>query len=289
VCQTKARGGRAVYSDLVTPPVNREPLKRIALIAWALSVPLLIPLEQFALGGVLLAMSAAATWLTRDPTFQRRFAVLLGCVALLSVAPINTRTDTTHALELGFFFALVVIAPWFLLRGERLENGERVISYQVFPKRWSRLEIAYVFISAPLAFAGLSIYFALSPEVPFNWTLPSTPQDEPLLRLFAGINAVGIWDELFFINTVYAVLRSLYGFWWSNLAQAVLYVSVLGDMAFTGWGPVFVAILALTQGIMFERSRVLIYVLVVHLIVDYFLFQAIIAAHYPGFRAWWHP
>jgi hypothetical protein len=267
---------------------SHDPPKRLALLTWALSVPLLIPLEQFVIGGAFWALSATATWLTRDRTFQRRFAVLLGCVALLAVAPINTRTDTTHALELGLFFALVVIVPWLLLRDERRSDGERVISYQILPKRWSRLEIAYVLISAPLAFAGLSVYFALSPEVPFNWTLPSTPGDESLLRLFAGINAVGIWDELFFINTIYAVLRSLYPFWWSNIAQAVLYVCVLNDMAFTGWGPVFVGILALTQGIMFERSRVLIYVLVVHLIVDYFLFQAIVGAHYPGFRTWWH-
>jgi hypothetical protein len=40
---------------------------------------------------------------------------------------------------------------------------------------------------------------------------------------------------------------------------------------------------------MFERSRVLIYVLAVHLIVDYFLFQEIVEAYYPGFSAWWHP
>jgi hypothetical protein len=40
---------------------------------------------------------------------------------------------------------------------------------------------------------------------------------------------------------------------------------------------------------MFERSKVLMYVLVVHLIVDYFLFQEVITAYYPGFKAWWHP
>ena len=273
----------------MTVTLQRETAKRLALLAWALSLPLLIPLEQFVLGGAFWALSAAATWLTRDSTFQRRFAVLLGCVALLAIAPINTRTDSAHALELGFFFALVVIAPWLVLRGDRLPNGESTITYTWFPKRWSRLEIAYVLMSFPLAFVGLSVYFGLSPAVPFNWTLPNAPRDEPLLRLFLGINAVGIWDELFFINTIYAVLRSLYGFWWSNLAQTLLYVCVLNDMAFTGWGPVFVAVLALTQGIMFERSRALIYVLAVHLIVDYFLFQAIIAAHYPGFCAWWHP
>lgn len=74
-------------------------------------------------------------------------------------------------------------------------------------------------------------------------------------------------DELFFINTCFAILRSLFPFWTANLAQSVIYTAVLYDMAFTGWGPLFVFTLAITQGLMFERSRILIYVLAVHLIV----------------------
>jgi membrane protease YdiL (CAAX protease family) len=103
-----------------------------------------------------------------------------------------------------------------------------------------------------------------------------------------GINGVGIWDELFFINICFAALRYLFPFRIANPAQAVIYTSVLYDMAFTGWGPVFVAVLALTQGFMYERSKVLIWVLIVHLIVDYFLFQAIVDHYYPDFSVWWH-
>ena len=44
-----------------------------------------------------------------------------------------------------------------------------------------------------------------------------------------------------------------------------------------------VYLFALTQGSMFEESENLLYVLVVHLIVDYFLYWEIIAGHYPGY------
>ncbi len=40
---------------------------------------------------------------------------------------------------------------------------------------------------------------------------------------------------------------------------------------------------------MYERSRVLLWVLIVHLVVDYFLFQGIVGAHYPELSVWWHP
>ena len=54
-------------------------------------------------------------------------------------------------------------------------------------------------------------------------------------------------------------------------------------------GPLLVLVLALTQGAMYERSRVLLWVLIVHLVVDYFLFQGIVGAHYPELSVWWHP
>ena len=257
-----------------------------ALLSLCAAIPLLVTLEQYALGAVALILSLVFTALTRDAVFQRRFALLIACTALLTVAPIATSTDTIPALTLGAFMIAVIVLPHWALSPPR-DSG--VIVYQWLPKHFSKLETAYVLMSIPLAWLGLRLYFTLSPEVPFNWTLPDMPSDDPLLRLFFGINAVGIWDELFFVNTVFAVLRSLYPFWTANLASSVFYVAVLNDMAFIGWGPIFVGVLAITQGIMFERSKTLIYVLIVHLIVDYFLFQEIITAHSPGFKAWWHP
>ncbi len=61
----------------------------------------------------------------------------------------------------------------------------------------------------------------------------------------------------------------------------MIYTSVLHKMAFTGHGTWIVYLFALTQGVMYEKSRVLLYVLIVHLIVDVFLVLAILQYHYP--------
>ena len=84
----------------------------------------------------------------------------------------------------------------------------------------------------------MSVYFfKWTPQMPLQWPLAGDLSHAQVARFITGINCVGIWDELFFINTVYAVLRSLYPARAANLAQAVVYTSVLYDMAFVGWDP----------------------------------------------------
>jgi hypothetical protein len=276
----------------------------LPLIAFAVAVVCLLPRQRWpewlwpwlvVLGATAFLLCCYSLWQSRSAILQSRFGVLLTCLVVLIVAPISTDTSNMAVLALGSCFAVVVIGPYLWSR--RYAPG--LIGFELWPRhfRWHLdwREIAYVLLSVPLAWGGFWLYFRLSPEVPFNWSLPAsalnidTPEIDALLRVFIGINAVGIWDELFFVNTVYALLRSLYPFWWANFGQSVVYTSLLYAMAFGGVGPLFVFTLAITQGIMFERSKNLLYVLVVHLIVDYFLFQAILSAQYPGFKAWWHP
>ena len=224
---------------------------------------------------------------TLEPPRRRKLYLALAApLLLLSFAPISTDTSAFGFLYLGACFLWALVLPAWLTRDER----PNPVTFAFWPKRLEPLEIFYVLISIPLAWAVFRLYFGvLSPEVPFNWTLPPEPDGGELLRLFIGINLVGIWDELFFINVGYALLRELFPARTANLAQAVVYTSVLYAMAFRGFGPVFVYLFALTQGAMYERSRVLLWVLLVHLIVDYFLFQEIVTAYYPDFSVWWHP
>ncbi len=255
------------------------PLRLSALVAFCAATVLLIPLE-IPLAGVPAWVLAAYLCLREgDRRFTRRMLVLLGAVAVLGVAPINTDTSTPHFTLLASIFLAVILIPYLILK--RTDPG--VIRYQLFPTRFRWLDLFYVAISIPLAWGAFELYFkVVSPEVPFNWALPPDPVAEQTWRLFAGINGVGIWDELFFVNTVFAVLRSIFPFRIANLGQAVVYTAVLYDMAFTGLGPFLIYVFALTQGSMFEESENLLYVLIVHLIVDYFLLAGILHAYYPG-------
>ncbi len=224
---------------------------------------------------------------TKESTYRRkRYLALAAPLLLLALTPITTDTSPRGFALLGASFTLSLLLPIFILWRER----PRPITFAFWPERLEPLDIFYTLLAAPLAWGAFALYFGvLSPQEPFNWALPPVPDNAELLRLFIGINLVGIWDELFFINVGYAVLRQLFGPRTANLAQAVVYTTVLWTMAFRGVGPVFVYLFALTQGVMYERSKVLLWVLVAHLIVDYFLFQAIVTAYYPDFSVWWHP
>jgi len=245
---------------------------------------LLIPLESYLLGGVSWLVALVLLLRVPEREFRLRMGLLLACVALLGVAPIHTDRSEGHFLSLGLFFVAVVLGPALVMG--RFDRG--VIRYRFWPRRFRALDLIYTLISIPLAWAVLHLYFfVVNPELPTHWPMPQPRTSESVWRLFVGINAVGIWDELFFVNTVYALLRSCFSFRVANLVQAVVYSSVLTDMAFTGIGPIVVFLFALTQGTMFEKSENLLYVLIVHLIVDAILVAAILGYHYPGYTPGW--
>ena len=232
------------------------------------------------MGGLVWALSLVLVLRDPQPAFRRRMGTVLAAVAILAVTPIHTGTSTLHFFTLGIPFLVLVAGPALLLG--RTDPG--VIRYRFFPEHFHWRDVAYVAVSVPLAWLVFELYFrVVNPEVPTHWMLPAVPNSDASWRLFFGINAVGIWDELFFVTTIFAVLRSIFPYRLANFAQAVLYASVLTDMAFTGIGPALVFLFALSQGAIFEESDSLVFVLVVHLVVDMFLLSAIFNHYYPGY------
>jgi hypothetical protein len=250
----------------------------VALISFCVATILLIPFHLFMAGGVFWLLSAGALALGGSSRERRNLGILLVCLLVLAFTPIHTGLSTAHFFTLGLPFLFVVLLPYLFMRWQA--PGEVV--WRLFPKRLAWKDIFYVMIAVPLSWVIIQGYFfTLTPDLAANWPLPSPYDPDAVNRLVLGINAVGIWDELFFINTVYVLLRGIYPSWISNLAQAVVYTSVLYTMAFTGAGPIIVYCFALTQGAMYERAGVLFYVLLVHLIIDVFLVLAILSYHYP--------
>jgi membrane protease YdiL (CAAX protease family) len=95
------------------------------------------------------------------------------------------------------------------------------------------------------------------------------------------VNAVGTWDELFFICTCFALLRRHFPVWLANLLQATIFASFLWELGYREWGPLLTAPFALLQGWVFTRTGSLTYVLAVHLLFDAIVFLAIVHAHNP--------
>lgn len=260
------------------------PRRLAMLICFALATILLIPAQQFWLGAVLAAASGALIFTDPETKVRRRLGMLLLTLLILGACDINPSLDNRNFLALGIAFTLVILIPYVM----QFWGDRGVIRYQFWPTHWRKHDVIYALLSIPLAWLVLRAYewgnlVLFDDELFRHWVLPPEPDETMIRRLFIGINLVGIWDELFFINTAFALLRSLFRFQVANVLQAIIYTAVLYDMAFTGLGAVVVFAFALTQGSMFEKSEGLLWVLLVHLIVDYFLVAFIVQTYYPTY------
>lgn len=255
----------------------QAPIKYVAvgaLCAAALPVLALPRVEGFgwAVLGVLAALAAGQ--------FRRRFSrhllLVVATVALLGLAPVNTDVSYRHMLTLGVLLIAVVVVPYRL---STQVFGERVI---VFPFRagraWTRREIGYLVVAGVGSYLLLPYYLADTRSY-LNWT--AEPDPGQLMRLFIGTNALGIWDELFFVGVCLALFREHLPFLPANVAQAALWTMFLYELGFRGWGPLIVFPFALSQGYVFRRSASLLYVITVHLTVDLVLFLALVHLNNP--------
>ncbi len=260
------------------------------LTTYVVATVLLIPAHQTIAGLIMLIACAAFVATDEEIKLRRRMGVLLGCVLILGLCDINPSLSNENFLRVGIPFTLVILLPFLI----QLWGDQGIIRFRFWPKIWRKQDIIYTILSVPLAWFVLKGYawgnqFFFDDELFRHWTLPPEADPESIKRLFIGINLVGIWDELFFVNTVFALLRSLFSFRIANAMQAVLYTAVLWDMAFSGCGFFIVFFFAWTQGSMFEKSESLLWVLIVHLVVDYILVALIVQTYYPdyGFDFLW--
>lgn len=145
-------------------------------------------------------------------------------------------------------------------------------------RKWHSKEVAYIAFAGVMAYLILPFYLTRTGAYQ-NW--PSATDTSSIIRLFIGTNALGIWDELFFIGVVFGLLRHYFPFIWANIFQAVLWTAFLYELGFIGWGPIAVFLFALLQGLVFKRTESLLYIVTIHLTVDFFLFLSLIHAHHP--------
>ena len=234
---------------------------------------------QVALAGyAMLAAGLVAAWLTDRSGRTSRLLPDLALIALgqVIISTISVAADISYGnmALMGTVLGLAVAVPYVI---SRYVYGDRVIR---FPwrtgKRWTRTQWIYLIGITFAAWLILPFYFITS-GVYTNW--PTVTEPDEIARLFVGVNAVGTWDELFFICTVFALLRRHFPTWQANLLQTIVFVSFLWELGYQSWGPLLTIPFALIQGYTFKLTKSLTYVLVVHLIFDAFVFMVIVYAH----------
>jgi len=216
-------------------------------------------------------VAASASSLTRD--------LSLIALGMLVVSSISLEAELDNLAMLRFTIALggAVVVPYTL---SRWLYRDRAVS---FPwrggDRWTWWQWGWLAAVLVLGWLILPFYFITS-GVYQNWPVVDTP--DLIVRLFAGVGAVGIWDELFFICTVFALLRRHFSDVVANLLQAIVFVSFLWELGYRAWGPLLTVPFALLQGWIFLRTRSLAYVVTVHLLFDAVVFAVLVHAHNPG-------
>jgi Type II CAAX prenyl endopeptidase Rce1-like len=200
-------------------------------------------------------------------------------VGLVTISTISVAANISwgNMLLMGVVLALAVAGPYLL---ERFVFGRRTIRFPIRRRqKWSTLERAYLPVVLVLGWTLLPPYF-IGTGVFHNW--PAIHAPDELVRLFAGVNFVGIWDELFFICTVFVLLRRHFPIWQANILQAIIFVSFLWELGYTGIGPLLTAPFALLQAYIFTRTKSLTYVVSVHLLFDLVVYLVLVHGHNPG-------
>jgi membrane protease YdiL (CAAX protease family) len=221
----------------------------------------------------LLALSlATAAFVDRE--LLQHLALIAAGLAIISLVPLNADLSLGHMALMGGALALAVLVPWLV---SRFAYRESIIRFPVNTgRKWPLAAKLYLGGVVALGYLVLPVYL-VGTGVYRNW--PDASDPTIFWRLFLGVNAVGIWDELFFICTTFTLLRRHFPDWLANLLQAVVFSSFLWEIGYQAWGPLLTFPFALLQGYTFKLTKSLTYVVSVHLIFDFVLFLALVHAH----------
>lgn len=213
----------------------------------------------------------------RAPSLLRDLSLIAVGLLIVSSIPLKAELDNLAILRFALALGGAVAVPYVISRWAFRDHAVR------FPwrggGRWTAFQWSWLAVVLVLGWLILPFYFITS-GVYLNWPVVDSP--DLIARLFVGVGAVGIWDELFFICTCFALLRRHFPFWQANVLQAVVFVSFLWELGYQAWGPVLTIPFALLMGYIFMRTRSLAYVVTVHLLFDAVVFLVLVHAHNPG-------
>ena len=253
---------------------KQKPFAYTGMLALMVGTVVTIALQLKLPGYAILALGAALS-LGAGRAFYRHILLVFLAIGIIGFTPISTDLSLSHFMTMGALISLAVAIPYVITRYVYRED---VIRFPFGKYKWTRSHVGYLLLAAVLSYLILPFWMQ-STGGHLNWTV--IPNAYHLTVLFIGTNGLGVWDELFFIVTVLGLLRRHFPFWQANLFQAVLFTSFLFELGFRGWAPLIVFPFALLQGEVFRRTENLLYVIAIHLTIDFVLYLALINAHLP--------
>ena len=253
--------------------VASRPLRLLAAALVSASAVLLFALRLPLPGYAALAAALVVAVLVDRALFRDLLLIAVGLL-IISTISVEANISYPNMALMGVVLSAAVAVPYLI---SRRVFGDRQVWFPIKTgQRWTTLERWYLVGVLLLGYLILPSYFIRSGAY-LNW--PSISAPDELGRLFVGVGFVGIWDELFFICTVFALFRRHFSFWTANLLQMVIFVSFLWELGYRSWGPLLTIPFALLQGYTFSITKSLTYVVCVHLLFDLVVFLVLVHAH----------
>jgi membrane protease YdiL (CAAX protease family) len=268
----------AGQTDELIQPLSNRSWKLVPAVLLSTSAFFLFALREPLVGYPLLTGSLLLAVVLERELAKDLLLIGIG-VGIVSLTSVEADVSWPAFIRIGVTLALAVSVPFLI---DRFVYKRRAVRFPWRSRRKkTKGQLAYLFLVPMLGWAILPFYFIRSGAY-LNW--PQITDGSELVRFFIGVNAVGTWDELFFVATCFALLCRHFPVWQANLLQMVIFVSFLWELGYRAWGPLLTIPFALVQGYLFSRTRSLGYVLMVHLLFDAIVFLAIVHAHN---RDWW--
>ena len=273
----QSESGAGQTGELSEPPPSLS-WKLVPAALLSISALFLFALQQPLVGYPLLIGSLVLAVVLDRALAQDLLLIGIG-VGIVSLTSVEADVSWPAFIRIGMTLALAVTVPFLV---DRFVYKRRAVRFPWRSRqKKTKGQLAYLIVVPLLGWAILPFYFIRSGAY-LNW--PQITDGSELVRFFVGVNAVGTWDELFFVATCFALLCRHFPVWQANLLQMVIFVSFLWELGYRVWGPLLTIPFALVQGYLFSRTRSLGYVLIVHLLFDAIVFLAIVHAHN---RDWW--
>ncbi|MFT4232995.1 MAG: CPBP family intramembrane metalloprotease [Leucobacter sp.] len=276
---------------MLEAPGRLRPLHLVAALVVCLAAPAFFVVEQPVLGYALLAAGLVLAWgagrgggrtVRRTPSLLRDLSLVAIGLVLVRTIPLAAALDDWSMLKFALALGGAVAVPYAVSRWAYRDRAT-AFPWRGGTGRWGRVQWGWLAAVLVLGWLILPWYF-ISSGVYRNW--PAVDSPDLIARLFVGVGAVGIWDELFFICTVFTVLLRHFPAWLANALQAVVFVSFLWELGYRAWGPVLTIPFALMQGFIYLRTHSLGYVVTVHLLFDAVVFAVLVHAHNPQLFDW---
>lgn len=270
---TSATAARSSLTSAPAHPVPTWGLIPGALVA--IGAVLLFGLHLRPHGYVPLVLGVALGFVADRTLGKSLFLIALG-QTIISTISLEADLSDAGMARFAVALSLAVLIPFAISRWVFKDD---VIRFPIRTgERWSRAAWLYLIGVVVAGYLILPWYFLSSGSYQ-NW--PAAETTNEIVRLLIGVNAVGTWDELFFICTVFALYKRHFPLWQANVLQAAVFVSFLWELGYQSWGPLLTIPFALVQGFTFALTKSFAYVLVVHLLFDVVVFMVLVHAHSP--------